>query len=292
MTSITDNITDNIIINNIEENNINRDPNKIYLNFNNTIIPYEQEKKIVKIILGAQYPYSNITNEIIKKVRDINYKITLELLNSMKSSIIKNNMIIQYSSLKANNTQIAEDYVKTNVLNLSKKYNASPINIIRVIFIHRGLTNKDIRKLFFNPERMNDYDKKQFDLAVQYDNFGFVDENKILELSIKFELEIEDLLKKNNVVYKTQKQLTNEQYKDGNVYSTPDFLILSDLYIDNKKVNWIDAKNYYGMYNNFVIKNIKKQTEKYIKLHGNGCIIFKYGFSSKIKFDNIVCVNM
>ena len=280
------------INNNSDEYIYNNDINKIYLNFNNNSIPYEQEKKIIKIILKAQYPYSNITDKIIKKIRKINYNITPELLNSMKSSIIKNNMIIQYSSLKANNTQIAEDYVKINVLNLSKKYNASPINIIRVVFINRGLNNKDIRKLFFNSERMNEYDKMQFDLAVKYDNFGFVDENKILEASLKFESEIEDLLKKNNVVYKTQKQLTDEQYKEGNVYCTPDFLILSDFYINNKKVNWIDAKNYYGMYNNFVVKNIKRQTQKYIKLHGDGCIIFKYGFSSKIILDNIICVNM
>ena len=286
------NTLDSIINNNSYEILSNNDNNKIYLSFNNNIIPYEQEKKIIKIILKAQYPYSNITDKIIKKIRKINYNITPELLNSMKSSIIKNSMIIQYSSLKANNTQIAEDYVKTNVLNLSKKYNASPINIIRVVFINRGLNNKDIRKLFFNSERMNEYDKKQFDLAVKYDNFGFVDENKVLKTSIQFESNIENLLKKNNIVYKTQKQLTDEQYKEGNIYCTPDFLILSDLYINNTKVNWIDAKNYYGMYNIFVVKNIKKQTQKYVKLHGDGCIIFKYGFSSKIKFDNIICVNI
>ena len=35
-------------------------------------------------------------------------------------------------------------------LSLSKKYSASPINIIRIVFIHRGMNNKEIRrKLIF-----------------------------------------------------------------------------------------------------------------------------------------------
>jgi hypothetical protein len=285
-------MSDTVLYDINNEKKIYKNTDKVYLNFNTFIIPHEDEKKIMKIILNSQYPYANITNKIMKKVNKINLLIGPDLLNSMKGSIIKNNMIIQYAHLKINNTQIAEEYVKSNVLNLSKKYNASPINIIRVVFIHRGMNNKEIRKLFFNTNRMNEYDKTQFELAVKYDNYGFVDDNKISELSLKFEKEIEEILKKNNVVYKTQQQLTDEQSAEGNVYSTPDFLILSELYINGKKINWIDAKNYYGFYNNFVIGKIKKQTAKYINLYGDGCIVFKYGFSSKIKFDNIICVNL
>lgn len=272
------------------ENNI--DNQKINLTLYTNIIPYEQEKKITSILLSSKYPYSDISNDTIQKVKKINKNISLDLLNSMKNSTIRNNMIIQYSSLIANNTIISEEYSNTNVLNLSKKYNASPINIIRAVFIHRGLNKNEIRKLFFDNERMNEYDKKQFKLALKYDNYGFVDEKKILENSILFEKNIENILIKNNIIFKTQQQLTIEQNKNGNVYSTPDFLILSNLYINNQKVNWIDAKNYYGSFNNFVVKKIKKQTEKYIKLYGKGCIIFNYGFCSKIKFDDIVCFNL
>ena len=260
-----------------EDENYNNDKNKVYLKLNTNIIPYEQEKKIVKIVLRSQHPYADITDDTIKEVNKINKNIRIDLLKSMKSSIIKNNMIIQYAHLKINNTKIAEEYVNTNVLSLSKKYNASPINIIRVVFIHRGLNNKEIRRLFFNSILMNEYDKKQFEIAIKYDNYGFIDEKKILDFSIKFELEIEEILKTHNVLYKTQNQLTDEQYKEGNILCTPDFLILSDLYINNVKVNWIDAKNYYGTYNNFVVKKIKKQTEKYVA--GNYTIVvFQNGF--------------
>ena len=283
-----------IIIHMLDTDNIEYGDNnkKKDLKFKTNIIPYEQERKIIKILLNAQYPYADINDKVIKKVHVINPDISIGLLKSMKSSIIKNNMIIQYAHLKINNTQIAEEYVKTNVLNLSKKYSASPINIIRIVFIHRGLNNNEIRKLFFNKDKMNEYDRKQFELAIEYDNYGFVDEKKVLDMSMGFEYEIEEILKLNNIKYKTQKELTEEQSLEGRVYSTPDFLILSELYINDSRVHWIDAKNYYGAYNNFVVKKIKKQTEKYVNLYGSGCIIFKYGVSSKINLKDIICVNL
>jgi len=56
---------------------------------------------------------------------------------------------------------------------------------------------------------------------------------------------------------------------------------LSNLYINGFKVNWIDAKNYYGV-NTYIIKNnINKQSKKYINNFGSGCIIFRYGFNEK-----------
>ena len=64
------------------------------------------------------------------------------------------------------------------------------------------------------------------------------------------------------------------------------------MYVNNKKVNWIDAKNFYGANTDFNKKNIKKQSKKYVEQLGNGCIIFKYGFSSKLNFKDIVLVNL
>ena len=101
--------------------NSDKNYDNIYLTFSINIIPFEQEKKIITLLLNSQYPYSNITNSIIKKVKKINNKISLNLLNSMKNSIIKNNMIIQYSKIIANNSIISEEYSNTNILHLSQK---------------------------------------------------------------------------------------------------------------------------------------------------------------------------
>jgi hypothetical protein len=129
-------------------------------------------------------------------------------------------------------------------------------------------------------------------LALKYDVYGFVDEKQKLDESLLFEKKIEKILKSNNVEYETQETLTKQQHINGNVFSTPDFLIKSELYINNKRVYWIDAKNFYGANTSFIIKSIKKQTSKYINLYGDGCIIFNHCFSSKLIFNNIVLTNL
>ena len=88
------------------------------------------------------------------------------------------------------------------------------------------------------------------------------------------------------------KILTIEQIeKYGKPINTPDFLILSDFYINNKKINWIDAKNFYGANTFLIRKKIKKQVRKYINEYGYGSIFFSLNFSSKLNFDNVLLIN-
>jgi hypothetical protein len=265
---------------------------KINLKFNNNIIDIDDEKKISKILFKQKYPYSNISDKTINKILEINDNITLNLLLSLKSAIIKNNIIKQHHNLIKNEKEISEEFIKNNILLLSKKYNTSPITIIRIVFKYRGLNNKEIVNLFKKNELMNEFDKKQFLLALKYDMYGFVDEKEKLDESLLFEKKIEKILKSNNVIYETQENLMKQQQIDGHVFSTPDFLIKSELYINDKRVYWIDAKNFYGANTPFIIKSITKQTDKYIKLYGDGCIIFNHGFSSKLMFKNIVLINL
>ena len=111
------------------------------------------------------------------------------------------------------------------------------------------------------------------------------------EDSLLFEKEIEKILIKNNVKYKTQEILCKEQIKEHNTcISTPDFLILSKFVVNNIDIKWIDAKNFYGANNKFIISSIKKQTEKYVRLYGNGIIVFKLGCNEKLVFDNMICI--
>lgn len=284
----------------------------IYLTFETNIIPCEIEKKISKILLNSEYPYGEITNDTLNEISKINPDLTLNLLCSMKNAIIMNNLVIQYSKLIIKSSEISKKYYETNVIKLSNEYKISPINIIRIILKHRGLTKKKIRKLLLNPNKMNNYDKKQFDLAYKHDIYTTIDEKKVFLLSMKFEKRVENILIQNNIQYKTQKDLELEYYNEVKKIKnndeikenekkeminkikliTPDFLILNELYINDKKVNWIDAKNFYGSCSYFIMNKIKKQTQKYIENYGFGCIVFNYGFSSKINFENIICVNL
>jgi hypothetical protein len=140
-----------------------------------------------------------------------------------------------------------------------------------------------------NNSNVSEIDFTQFKIASNYDNYYQLNQQDVSKESKEFEIKIEDILKKHDIKYQTQDDLVIEQTKIyGKPINTPDFLIKSDLIINDKKVNWIDAKNFYGSKTKFVINRIKKQIKKYISSYGTGCIIFNYGYNSLLSFDNVL----
>ena len=244
------------------------------------------EKYIIK---EPPYIYTFISdnelNKIIQKIKDkYNIDINKNIIISIRSSFIKNHII--NNSYKINKN-ILIDYKTIDILLLSSKYDIPPLNIIIYVFEHKY--NKKLNKIMDKIDILDVYDRKQFDTAISYDKYTNPD-NKVIQVKSKeFEDKIEKILKQLNIKYKTQDDLTKDQIKEvGYAYNTPDFLILTDLKINDKKIKWIDAKNFYGSNIKFDIKKIKKQVKKYIDKYGPGCIIYSLGYNSNIhKIDDV-----
>jgi hypothetical protein len=204
-------------------------------------------------------------------------------------------MIIRHHNLIEKKEKMITDYNnKMDILNISKKYDGSPLNILRIIYA-KIYPNISFKKLINNESSsykiLNENDRKQFIIATNNDKFAVINQQKMHDESLLFEKEIEKILIKNNIKYKTQEMLSKEQTTEhGKCISTPDFLILSKFVVNDNDIKWIDAKNFYGANNKFVLDSIKKQTEKYVKLYGNGIVVFKLGCNEKLVFDNIICI--
>jgi len=253
------------------------------------ILPDDVEKEIIKKI-NKEAPdcYAKLTNndinifekEIILNPLYKKYNISLEQINSIRSAYIKNKMIKTHFRLIKNTEKIVKDYQNNiPVLELSKKYDASPLNIMRFVLL-KNHSKEKVKKMFNEPKLLNDYDYEQFTIAKNNDDFALVNQNDILEKANLFEKQIEEILKINNIKYKTQDDLVKEQIKlYGKPINTPDFLIETNLKINNRFIKWIDAKNFYGSNINFVKSKINNQTKKYINDYGDGCIVFNLGFN-------------
>ena len=79
----------------------------ITLTFKENIISTTVEKKIVEILFDCEYPYGEITDEIFDKIIDIDGNLSINLICSLKKSIIVNNQLIRYSKImrkKTNNS--------------------------------------------------------------------------------------------------------------------------------------------------------------------------------------------
>jgi len=259
------------------------------------IIPNEIEQFIInKINKKPPLSYGQITDvelEIIKnKVFDtFKIKISKYIIVSIKSGYMKNFIIKNFSNLKKNSKSILNEYKTDGILQISEKYNISPMTILRYVF--NSIYHKKLKELI-NSNILSSRDKAQLILSEKNDIYVSLDQEDQSKYSIDFEKKIEDFLIKNKVDYKTQKQLTQEQIiKYGKAINTPDFLITSELIINSKKINWIDAKNFYGSNIDFIITKTKKQIKKYINSHGPGCLIFNHGFNSKLNYNNVLILD-
>jgi hypothetical protein len=254
--------------------------------FNKLKINYKIEKEIAKLLLYVPYPYAEIDNKLMKTITN-KYGVNKDLIKSMKKAYIQETILKNFHKIKNNMKQISKEYETENIIELSNKYNNSPLNILRIVMLNKKIDHKQFINMIKNNSFKN-YDKTQFELGKKYDIYTIINDNEILKQSLNFEKEVENILIKNGVEYKTQEDLTQEQ--KGNVVCTPDFLILSDLKINGNIVKWIDAKNFYGANTNFIRNRILKQTKKYLDNYGDGCIVFKYGVCEKLQFKNITCV--
>ena len=203
---------------------------------------------------------------------------------------MKNYIIKHHYRIKKYDKLLFDRYNQNvSILNLSAKYDISPITIIRYIFEKKY--NKKLNYLI-KSNILSEYDLNQYNLANKFDIYSRLEQTDMQTASIEFEKQIEELLIKHNIKYQTQEELTVEQKNIyGHAINTPDFLIKSDLIINSSKINWIDAKNFYGSNIDFIKSKIAKQIKKYIESYGSGCIIFSYGFNEKLMFDNVLILS-
>jgi hypothetical protein len=239
--------------------------------------------------------FKKIGKKYKKELLKLYPTVSIKVIRSIRSEYTKNLIVKQHHKIKNMINTITNKYDSNNILSLSKIYNFPPVMLLKMIFLNKGFSKNNVNDIFIEPNKnilnLSNADIEQIHIAIKNDAFSLIDTNKQLEQSLLFEKKIEKILKKNHLVYKTQDDLSKEQMKVyGRAISTPDFLLKSDLYINNVKINWIDAKNYYLACTNFSIHKIKKQIDKYIKLYGTGAIICKLGACESLQFNNTIII--
>ncbi len=229
-----------------------------------------------------------VYNETIKKYPENKFEISKDLIKSIRSSYMKNYMIKKHKNLFYNSKKIYNDYENNmDILDLTKKYDVSPLNILREVF--KKKYNKKLGKIIIKPNLLSTHDKSQMEKAIDHDTYALIDNSQIQKDSLDFEKKIQDILDNLGIKYKTQEELVKEQtLQYGKPINTPDFLIdvSNELVINDKKINWIDAKNFYGANIPFVVEKISDQTKKYIDTWGDGSIIYSLGFNEILNNSN------
>ena len=273
---------------------------KISITIESVKISTDIENKIVKLInIHGFYGKldNNMIHDILKFLKKNFKNIKEGIILSVRSAYIIDKIIFNHDKLKRNSLELYNEYLKNkDVIKISKKYDFSPMSIIRQFLLIMGYSKKNIKSILKDPKLISDKnlgEQIEFINNNDLDIFAKVNQDVQHDLSENFELEISDFLRVHKVKFLTQDELSLDQIKEfGKAINTPDFLIKSELYINGFRVYWIDAKNFYGA-NTWLIKySINKQIKKYIDKWGPGCIIFKDGLSENLKFPKTILVNI
>jgi hypothetical protein len=274
-------------------------------------IPYNYERNLLKyLIYPGHYNFLSKSEENILKKKIIKYNelydldININLLYSIRSAYMSEKMMINNHKLIRKSKFLFEKYNNgMNILQISQKYDFAPILILKQILYKLKFSKKNVKDIFYSYIQNNleevkkkyKYDDRliqQIPLAIENDKFNRIDQTEIIKNSENFEIILGKYLTSKGISFKTQEMLVKEQIKlHGRPVSTPDFLLESELIINNKIIKWIDAKNFYGANTKIIRKSIKKQTKKYIDNYGFGCIVFSMNFSDKLNFENVMLID-
>jgi hypothetical protein len=185
---------------------------------------------------------------------------------------------------------------------MSKDMNLPPVSIFRAIISAR------LAKMYRKKERtriikgmvydcegesirefLSDWEFQQMQLAKRNDIVGFAGHDIDWK---EWENEVLAFLDDHSINYVAESIL-----RQSDTNSTPDVLVLDDLYINNQLIRWIEVKSYYasGLRENEYItkKSLFNQVKRYHSEFGTGAVILKNGFSDRIsrKLENTVLLD-
>jgi hypothetical protein len=182
-----------------------------------------------------------------------------------------------------------------DIESITNKYDLPPVATLRTILDERidsmypGYRYKDknaIVRLILQEDKeacFKHISSRELELiqqAKQLDQTSYSNDPAERESSMKWETSLYNYLHMRNVSY-----IKEDVFVEAGSASTPDCLLLDDVYINGKLIRWIDSKNFYGTTKSRIfLKNLMRQTAKYENFfNGPGAIIYRLGFSASLE---------
>lgn len=238
----------------------------------------ESDIKFVKDNMDGLVPIYRDEMFRIKTYAD-NRNISLHSILSIRNQIkiqkeIKSSRYINENKIidKFNKLIQKQNLDLKQIIDFYSKIMYAPISVIKII-----------SKLHLFKELTHDLTKKFYQIFKDINKI----EHKSKILSEKFEHTLENFISKYHIRFLTETDIRNNKIS----HLTPDILFEQPVIINingiNKKIKWIDAKNFIfmGTYAPFMYKKIINQAKKYYTEFGQGAFVFRYGFVDEINID-------
>lgn len=224
-------------------------------------------------------------DEIALQIEEL--PISLEQALSLRNALNQEKSVYSHHKLMRRSNELNRRYNSgEDVISLSKRFDAPPVNTFRAILTGRGWSKNRIKESLKQPSKMKTRDREQFELAESMDRVSSVNQDETHKASMVFEDVLYLFFDSIGVRYRTQEQLMAEQKKsEGRAVITPDLLMIDDVRINGVPCAWIDAKHFFGADLKFPRKKTQKQVDRYVAEYGHGAIVYRHGFCSGLKIN-------
>jgi len=224
-------------------------------------------------------------DEIASQLDDL--PISLEQALSLRNALNQEKSVYSHHKLMRRSNELNRRYNSgEDVISLSKRFDAPPVNTFRAILTGRGWGKNRIKEFLKQPSRMKDRDREQFELAESMDRVSSVNQDETHKASMVFEDVLYLFFDSIGVRYRTQDDLMAEQKKsEGRAVITPDLLMIDDVRINGVPCAWIDAKHFFGADLKFPRKKTQKQVDRYVAEYGHGAIVYRHGFCDGLEIN-------
>ena len=216
---------------------------------------------------------------------------------SIRANLLKSKIIRNYQRMNAMIDKLSAEYsAGTDICKLGAKYDFPPLNLLRGIFLHNKYSPESIYGVFVNgrpaQEILHGRDLAQFRQACRCDAESKFNQEKVAEEACENEMRFVRFLLDMGIKLKTQDELTAEQIeKFGRPIITPDVLFISAVYVNGRRIYWMDFKNYVGAPIDFIYKSCAAQAKKYSAEWGPGAFCFAWSFVEGLEFDGAMVLD-
>ncbi len=226
-----------------------------------------------------------ILSNFMKKEKHFNSLVipdkTLQIILSARNIILKGKIIKNHHRMNQLINAIAHAYNNGRpILELAKKYDFPPLNLLRGIFL-LSYGKDNVYKLSVGKispqELLAPRDLEQYILADAHDAETTINQQLIVQRAEANEKKFVDFFTEAGIKLKTQNDLFVEQENDL-VKLTPDILFEDEVFVNDKKVSWIDYKDYACTPIPFLFKKNIEQAQKYFDRWGDGALCYRLSF--------------
>jgi len=107
-----------------------------------------------------------------------------------------------------------------------------------------------------------------------------------------YESAIINALRAYGVSFLTEIDIKNWQIVEyGRVLSTPDIYFLDDVFINGKRVYWLECKDYILAPNQLILPKVKQQLSRYIHYFGTGAVLYSQGYICDIDIPGVQVID-